>query len=203
MSPARGPTRCNARRDVAALFPPAANAVYRAALIAVFVVVNAAIWLPMIWIRSPYASDEADAIQQPIEFDHRHHARDDGIDCMYCHDGAETEAYAGVPSTERCMGCHGQIWTDSPELAPLHASWITHVPIRWRRVNALPGYVYFHHGVHVHARIACARCHGEVQDMARVERAHDLSMEFCLDCHRRENGGRAITRLTSCSTCHR
>jgi hypothetical protein len=188
---------------VAALFPPAANAIYRAALIAVFLLANAAIWLPMIWIRTSYASGGGDDVAQPIEFDHRHHARDDGIDCVYCHSGAETDAYAGLPSTERCMGCHAQIWPDSPELAPLRASWQTHEPIRWKRVNALPGYVYFHHGVHVHAGVACAECHGDVQDMARVSRVNSLSMHFCLECHRRENHGRAITRLTSCTTCHR
>ena len=51
----------------------------------------------------------------------------------------------------------------------------------------------------------CARCHGAVEDMPRVVRVHDLSMKFCVDCHRDNNGGRgrAITRLTACSTCHR
>jgi hypothetical protein len=188
-----------------ALFPPAANGLYRATLLLIFVAINAAIWLPMIWIRTPYASKEDEAIAQPIEFDHRHHVRDDGIDCVYCHDSVETEAFAGIPSTERCMGCHGQIWSESSETAPLRRSWATHEPIRWRRVNALPSYVYFHHGVHVHAGIACARCHGAVEDMPRVVRAHDLSMKFCVDCHRDNNGGRrrAITRLTACSTCHR
>src|SRR5205823_6455307 len=141
---ARAPPRADARAvgaralqpcgvAMAALFPPAANGLYRAALLLIFVAINAAIWLPMIWIRSAYASKEAEAIAQPIEFDHRHHVRDDGIDCVYCHDSVETDAFAGMPSTERCMGCHDQIWTDSPETAPLRRSWTTHEPIRWRR----------------------------------------------------------------------
>ena len=188
---------------VAALFPPAANAVYRASLILIVLFITLAIVGPMIWIRTPYAGDTHNAIKQPIEFDHRHHVRDDGIDCVYCHETVETQAFAGIPSTERCMGCHGQIWPDSPELAPLHRSWETHTPIRWKRVNAVPDYVYFHHGVHVQAGIQCAQCHGEVRNMARVYRAHNLTMNFCLDCHRKYNGGRSITRLTSCTTCHR
>ena len=77
----------------------------------------------MIYIRTDYAGGVGDPVTQPVEFDHRHHVRDDGIDCVYCHTTVETEAYAGIPSTERCMGCHGQVWPDSPETAPLRASW--------------------------------------------------------------------------------
>lgn len=157
----------------------------------------------MIYIRTPYAGGVGDAVTQPVEFDHRHHTRDDGIDCVYCHDGVEKEASAGLPTTARCMGCHGQIWPDSPELAPVRASWESGTPLRWRRLNALPAHVYFHHGVHVQAGLACAECHGEVRDMARVVRVHNMTMNFCLDCHRKRQGSRAITAKTTCSACHR
>lgn len=187
---------------MAALFPPAANAPYRAVLIAIVVAITTVIVAPMVYIRLPYAGDVGDPVEQPIAFDHRHHVRDDGIDCVYCHETVETEAFAGIPSTERCMGCHGQVWPGSPELLQLRDAWRDGKPITWRRVNAVPDYVYFHHGVHVHAGIECARCHGEIRDMPRVYRAHNLSMNFCLDCHR-EHMGRAISRLTTCSTCHR
>jgi hypothetical protein len=188
---------------VAALYKPAANRIYRAAALAIVVTPALLIVAPMVCVRTPYASGAGDAIAQPVAFDHRHHVRDDGIACVYCHDSVETEASAGMPSTARCMGCHGQVWSESPELAPVRASWANGTPIRWKRVNAVPSYVYFHHGVHVQAGVACRECHGAVEDMARVYRAHALTMDFCLDCHRRENGGRSITRLTTCSTCHR
>ncbi|HEY4240394.1 MAG TPA: cytochrome c3 family protein [Kofleriaceae bacterium] len=188
---------------MAALFSPAANARLRAAAILACLGGAGAIAAPMLYIRTPYASGEGDAIQQPVEFDHRHHVRDDGIDCAYCHEGAETEVSAGLPPTERCMGCHGQVWPDSPQLAPLRDAWRAGTPLRWRRVNALPAFVYFHHGVHARAGVACAECHGRVDDMGRVVRVHDLTMSFCLDCHRRAQGSRAITRLTTCTACHR
>jgi hypothetical protein len=77
----------------------------------------------------------------------------------------------------------------------------------WRRVYAVPDFVYFHHGVHVQGGIPCARCHGPVESMARVYRASPLTMNWCLDCHRDPPGpgyaGRAITPLTTCSACHR
>ena len=69
-------------------------------------------------------------------------------------------------------------------------------------VTALPAYVYFHHGVHVQNGVACAACHGRVDDMPRVAPAHRMTMDFCLDCHR-EHAGRAISRLTTCTACHR
>jgi len=194
--------RCNLTRDVA-LFSPTASALYRAGVIGLAVLAVAAICAPMIYIRTGYASGQDDPVEQPVEFDHRHHVRDNGIDCVYCHTTVETDAFAGIPSTERCMGCHAQVWPDSPETAPLRASWEKHEPLHWKRINALPDYVYFHHGVHVQAGIECARCHGEVRDMPRVTRAHDLTMRFCMDCHRAEQNSRAITHLTTCTTCHR
>jgi hypothetical protein len=188
---------------MAALFRRSANTPYRAAIAFGLVGLIAAISAPMIYVRLPYAADVGDPIKQPIAFDHRHHVRDDGIDCVYCHESVETDAFAGIPSTERCMGCHGQVWPDSRELTPLRASWEQREPIRWQRVNSLPGYVYFHHGVHVHAGIACSQCHGHVDDMPWVMRAHRMTMNFCLGCHRERSGGRAISRLTTCSACHR
>jgi len=188
---------------MAALFRRSANAPYRATLALGVVALIALASAPMIYIRLPYAADIGDPVEQPVAFDHRHHVRDDGIDCVYCHQTVETEAFAGLPSTERCMGCHAQVWPASPELVPVRASWENNQPIAWRRINSLPGYVYFHHGVHVHAGIECARCHGRVEDMPRVVRAQRMTMNFCLDCHRERSGGRAIARLTTCSACHR
>lgn len=188
---------------MAALFPPWSNTVFRAALALIAIGATGAVCAPMIWIRTPYAADQGDAIEQPVEFDHRHHVRDDGIDCVYCHETVETGASAGLPSTAKCMGCHVQVWPDSPRLARVRASWTSGTPLRWKRVNALPSHVYFHHGVHVHAGVPCARCHGDVGDMPRVSRQAPLTMNWCLDCHRRRSGGRAITRLTTCSACHR
>jgi len=193
---------------VAALFARWTNAPYRIALASLVARrVAAAVLAPMIYIRTPYARAQFAPVVQPVEFDHRHHVRDDGIDCLYCHADAETSASAGIPVTELCMGCHGQVWRDSTKLAPVRRSWESGVAIRWRRVHDLPDHVYFHHGVHVRAGVACARCHGAVEAMARVERVAPQTMGWCLDCHRAPPGrpapGRRITPLTTCSACHR
>ena len=43
---------------------------------------------------------------QPIAFSHRVHAGNLRISCLYCHGGAETSRYAGIPSLNICMNCH-------------------------------------------------------------------------------------------------
>ena len=126
------------------------------------------------------------------------------------------------------MGCHNQIWNESPLLEPVRRSYFSGRPIEWRRVHDLPDFTYFHHGVHVQAGIDCASCHGDVGGMARVVQTQPLTMGWCLDCHREAGerlphrtapdstwsatvelftdspgGPRAITRLTTCSACHR
>jgi hypothetical protein len=175
----------------------------------------------MIYVRTPYDQDRNDVVEQPVQFDHRHHVQDDGIECLYCHSGAERSASAGVPSTEVCMGCHSQVWNQSQLLQPLRVSFFTDRPIAWNRVHDLPDYVFFDHSVHVQAGVQCQRCHGDIETMPLVHRAKGLTMEFCLDCHRHPElnvsgytrmrdrarpaagSGLVDDTLLSCTACHR
>jgi hypothetical protein len=95
------------------------------------------------------------------------------------------------------MGCHAQIRTESPLLAPLRASAFSGVPVRWRRVHDLPDFVFFDHGSHVHRGVDCAECHGDVSGMAGVERVAPLTMQWCVGCHRERGAS------TTCTACHR
>jgi len=60
----------------------------------------------------------------------------------------------------------------------------TPAPIEWIRVYNLPDFVYFDHRVHVNRGVACETCHGPVQSMERIRQFPDLSMGWCLRCHR-------------------
>ncbi len=138
----------------------------------------------MIYVRTPYAQRRGDQRDQPVQFDHRHHVRDAGIDCLYCHAPAERSRHAGVPPTSLCMNCHSQVWNQSPLLEPVRHSLATNIPIAWSRVNGLPDFVAFDHSIHVAKGVGCATCHGRVDLMARVYQAEPLTMQWCLDCHR-------------------
>ena len=63
--------------------------------------------------RGSWTTSVRDAPEQPIPFSHKHHVKDDGIDCRYCHTGVETSHFAGLPPTETCMTCHSQIWNNA------------------------------------------------------------------------------------------
>lgn len=213
------------------LFPRWSNAVLWIAIALAFVSAGAILTTVVIWGKTPYATGKDHEVDQPVKFDHRHHARDDGIDCYFCHELATRSPHAGVPPTARCMGCHAQVWPDSPELAPVRASWFSNRSIAWQRVSGLPGFVYFDHRIHVSKGVGCVSCHGRVDQMAQVHAAKPLTMGFCLDCHRDAevhlrpldqitnlelypNGtpreiGRAlraeldVNPRTDCTTCHR
>jgi hypothetical protein len=195
-------------------------------LLAVVVLVPTAL---MVYARTPYGLGTHYPVDQPVEFDHRHHVRDDGIDCRFCHTWVEVAATAGIPPTALCMGCHGQIWANSPLLAPVRRSYYSGEPIAWQRVHDVPDFVQFNHAIHVANGIGCESCHGRVDTMARVYKVEPLTMSWCLDCHRNPEPhlrpqeqitamgwtqsspeqGRQLARqygtrrLVHCSACHR
>src|SRR5690349_19123210 len=72
---------------------------------------------------------------QPIPFSHKHHVGDDGIDCRYCHWSVEKSSFAGIPSTDVCLTCHSQLFSDAPLLEPLRAAARTGMPLHWVRVQ--------------------------------------------------------------------
>jgi hypothetical protein len=136
-----------------------------------------------------------------------------------------------MPPVSTCMTCHSQIWKDSPMLEPVREAMRSGTPLVWRRVNALPEFVYFNHSIHIHKGIGCASCHGPVDRMPLTWRQSSLEMRWCLSCHEHPEGqvrpreavfdmayrpprdqealGRKlvveyhIQRKTDCVTCHR
>ncbi|MGH7266055.1 MAG: cytochrome c3 family protein, partial [Candidatus Rokuibacteriota bacterium] len=127
---------------------------------------------------------QAPAPAQPIEFSHVVHAGSYRIDCQYCHADARRSPYAGLPSVERCMGCHKIVVAQgNPEVQKLHDYWNDKRPIPWVRVHKVPGFVYFPHKRHIQANVACQTCHGPVERMQRVAQVAPLTMGWCVECH--------------------
>lgn len=126
---------------------------------------------------------------QPIKFSHKVHAGDNGIDCMYCHHTAEQSKTAGIPAMNLCMNCHVLIREGSHsgkfEIAKIVDAVENKKPVEWTRIHNLPDHVFFSHAVHVgSAKLDCAKCHGAVEEMDIMRQHSDLSMGWCINCHR-------------------
>jgi hypothetical protein len=134
--------------------------------------------------RTGYWTNQNVTREQPVQFSHKHHVGDDGIDCRYCHTGVETSATAGIPPTKTCMNCHSVLFNTAPYLEPVRESYRTDKSIEWVKVHRLAEYVYFNHGIHVSKGVGCSSCHGTVNQMPLIFQASDLQMQWCLDCHR-------------------
>src|SRR6266705_1857310 len=114
------------------------------------------------WSRQPAA---AKPLAQPINFPHNVHAQTYKIDCQYCHADARRSEYAGVPSVERCLGCHKITAADKPEIKKLAEYAARRDPIPWVRIFKLPEFTHFPHKPHVRAGVASQTCHGPVETM--------------------------------------
>ena len=169
---------------MSALFKPWANTVFRMVLAGLVLTVGGGLAFGMIYVRSPLFTGQHDPVQQPVQFDHRHHVADIGLDCRFCHSSVEKGPSAGIPDTSLCLNCHSQVWNKSPQLEPVRKSFFTDKPIRWERVHKLPDFVYFNHSIHVAKGVSCETCHGRIDKMAAVAKAAPLTMGWCLDCHR-------------------
>lgn len=166
------------------LFPRWVNAAFHVALATVAVSLVAVPTFFITWARTPYSTGASEPAVQSVRFDHRHHTRDDGIDCRYCHSAVDRSPYAGVPPTELCMNCHSQIWSQAPLLSLVRASFFSGRPIVWERVNSVPDFVFFNHSAHVRRNVGCVSCHGRVDLMGSVYMPNAMTMRWCLDCHR-------------------
>ena len=171
------------------------------------------------WSRQPAAAAKPSA--QPIAFPHNTHVQTYKMDCQYCHTEARRSEYAGIPSVERCIGCHKITAADKPEIKKLAEYAARQEPVPWVRVYKMPEFTYFPHKSHVRAGVTCQTCHGPVETMTTVG-AHTgprlvndllnvagfrtapppLSMGWCIECHREQNATRGAKAPLDCVTCH-
>lgn len=168
----------------AQIFSKNANALVWVSFIGLILLIGGIVAAMIGIYLSPWYTDVGIPKAQPVPFSHKHHVDQLKIDCRYCHATVERAAHAGYPSTDTCMSCHSQVWTNSPLLQPVRDSYRTNQPILWRRIYDLPDFVYFNHSIHVAKGIGCASCHGRVDQQHLVAKAQPLYMGWCLGCHR-------------------
>jgi len=148
---------------------------------------------------------------QPIYYSHKVHAGTNQISCLYCHGGAFEGKHANIPSANVCMNCHmtineykgakifkedGSEVNGTTEIHKIYEAvgWDPDkrvytgkegAPIEWVRIHSLPDHVYFNHSQHTRAgKVQCQTCHGEITAMDEVYQASELSMGWCVNCHR-------------------
>ena len=150
--------------------------------------------------------------EQPIFYSHKVHAGANQINCLYCHGGAMEGKHANIPSVNVCMNCHMTINEYSGSAGKLFREDGTEVngtaeiqkiyeaagwdpakkqyvnqgkEISWTKIHNLPDHVFFSHAQHVNAgKVQCQTCHGEITKMDEVYQFADLSMGWCINCHR-------------------
>ena len=136
---------------------------------------------------------------QPIAFSHQAHAEND-IGCLRCHQGAETQAEAGLPALSSCAVCHRRrAVPDHPEVLKFMELLEKREPLVWRKVNVMPesAMMHFKHKPHARAGVECSTCHGDVGQMTLARRVIDTAdMAWCISCHQ-ENGA-----SVDCLVCH-
>ncbi len=148
--------------------------------------------------------------EQPIFYSHKVHAGTNQISCLYCHGNAWESKHATVPSLNVCMNCHAAIneykgekllredgteVDGTQEIKKLYsytgydpqAGKYTQPgkPVEWIKIHNLPDHVFFSHAQHIRAgKVQCQTCHGPIQEMNEVKQFADLSMGWCINCHR-------------------
>ncbi len=149
--------------------------------------------------------------EQPIFYSHKVHAGINQISCLYCHGNAWESKHATVPSLNVCMNCHAAIndYTHGPKLYREDGAEVDGTaeiqklysytgydpkagkytqpgkPVEWIKIHNLPDHVFFSHAQHIRAgKVQCQTCHGPIQQMNEVKQFAELSMGWCINCHR-------------------
>ena len=148
--------------------------------------------------------------EQPIFYSHKVHAGTNQISCLYCHGNAWESKHAAIPSLNVCMNCHaaineykgeklfredGKEVDGTAEIQKLYsftgydpkAGKYTEQgkPVEWIKIHNLPDHVFFSHAQHIRAgKVQCQTCHGPIQEMNEVRQLAELSMGWCINCHR-------------------
>ncbi len=148
--------------------------------------------------------------EQPIFFSHKVHAGLNQVSCLFCHGNAWESKQASIPSLNICMNCHAAIndykgerlyrengirVNPDEEIEKLYGYTGYNPqkgrytkqgkPVEWIKIHNLPDHVFFSHAQHVRAgKVQCQTCHGPVQEMDEVKQFAELSMGWCINCHR-------------------
>lgn len=148
---------------------------------------------------------------QPLEFRHKTHAEKSGVaECVECHALRDDGEFAGLPTMEKCAGCHAEEIGESAAEATLVSSYIKpghETP--WLVYAQQPTNVWFSHAIHVkRAGLKCAECHGKYGESDQVK-VYEVNL---ISGYSRDIWGHSMSRLrrapgdgmkmNDCEACH-
>ncbi len=169
-----------------------------------------AIALGVGWLAFPRAIYRS--VPQPVNFSHSIHTEKAGAKCEDCHSFRADGSFAGLPTLDKCAGCHAAPMGATMAEKNFIDQYVT--PNRepqWTAYAHQPQNVAFSHAVHVkRAQMACDTCHGDTgtSNMLRPVRMDRISnypsdvwqrmkMADCVACHLHKG------LQHSCLDCHR
>ncbi|MBZ5620343.1 MAG: cytochrome c family protein [Acidobacteriia bacterium] len=154
---------------------------------------------------------------QPVDFSHRVHADKAGAKCEDCHAFRGDGTFAGIPTLDKCAGCHAAPMGDTPAEKNFIDQYVT--PQRepqWAAYARQPENVFFSHIAHVKlGQVKCESCHGNQGSTDKLPLYQEdrisgysrdiwgtagrpaMTMDNCVDCHRQQK------LEHSCLDCHK
>jgi len=139
-------------------------------------------------------------VQQPIQFDHKKHVEEAGIECVMCHDNYPKGEHAGLPALSICTGCHTDNPSDQPEIAKLLALAKEGKEDVFRKTFRISDHVFYSHRRHAAlGKLPCEGCHGAIAATQTPPEAPlvRIDMDFCVSCHLEKEIS------VDCTRCHR
>jgi len=168
------------------------------------------------WVAFPHVIYRSQP--QPVNFSHKVHADKAGTKCEDCHSFRDDGTFAGLPTIDKCAGCHAApMGTTVAEKNFIDRYVTPNRQPQWDSYARQPENVSFSHSVHVkRAGMTCASCHGDTgtsdtlrpyqvdrisgysRDIWKIPNTrHGMKMADCVECHRQKG------LEHSCLDCHK
>jgi hypothetical protein len=137
------------------------------------------------------------AAPEPRPFNHEAHTVR-GISCIDCHEGAEKEVKAGMPSKAFCMNCHEDIDKEKDKPLEKKVAWFLadNGEPQWAETGHQKEDIKFSHASHA-GKTACTACHAGMDKNTGLLPHGPQRMTECVSCHQQ----RAAAKL-DCVSCH-
>ncbi|GAB4157587.1 MAG: cytochrome c3 family protein [Planctomycetota bacterium] len=138
-------------------------------------------------------------VVQPVQFNHKKHVEDAGLECESCHQGCKEGVHSGLPGLAACSLCHTEPQGESEAEKVIVRLVDEGKEPEWTSLFRQETYVFFSHRRHTTvAKLECKECHGDMGSSTEPPPTRmPVRMYQCWDCHERKHAP------NDCTTCHR